>query len=1271
MSTIIFRATRVFMLVAAFIILITILSTQNVFAESATRANSATSMSGNPSFRSLITGDSYTSKLGSFSKVTLYLSTTNDPSEISIGSDGYIDMSKTSITRKDKQPMFVQFGKPIIIKAGDPLSKTAYVNLVTSKLETLVGFDKGDKKAPEYTSSTKIAPSGMVDDLAGFPEWLTSSDTSNQKNVVSWFSNTANDFANLRNLIARVADPTGTKNPTTARKSALEAALTKATFNYKKDDGSSLTLTAVNILPGEDYAYWLIVYEPVVSYIQDPNQIFFPGKGGNAFLFTASDAVLANAKAGTSGYPVIAKFAAGTPKLTLEYNHDPDCNYMWYGYPGWTPPIPLAKWCPLPCPSVGQHYDGVKTVTRSPFAIPTPIVQMATYFYANENWLAYNGGYLFDKPTSAINSLIDSSAAVDSILLYGGYSVFINGPKNNQQPTVSVRTVMLNDTDDKFYDIPNVSVTLEVKNVSATVKTSEFGYVDVNGITDNKNVIPKKVVKPATAISIKSYQLYMRTVEEYDQRLTDSDLEDFRKEIEADTGKSINPEDIYLTADKTMALYENVDVIRQSTDELEWNKLAIFASEKANIDTLDEMVKTPGAVYESSKTGWKAYKGFTWSGKPIYITVLVPGVVVPTPPVKSSDPGTMAENELIKAFSGKTISTVSLEKTVNDITCDGTKTESYTYTDPVTGEKSTRYRTVPCGHPKDLAHAKNITPMSLTVQPAWYWANAMFDNLSKLSILRKSGTPSNDGVTFVFNQTGSFTSNNMSNAFDALTGYKFLAHRNADPKNDGKVKPLELAAYMSKQNQDFQNFITPYYGGVYPSAYSGQTGSFAGQNIDLYTSMPLPQSISSVGSGNFCSGGSSSSLSIPSKLTSSDITFKTQTNIKIDPTVASEDKKAPDFATTKQYWGIGSTDKDVYPSYHIQVQSDPIMFFPAFKMDYQKNVDGGPYSQAWILAAGEKTFVSNDYVKISITDSPINVTAPWSRDAEDKWIDPKGARLTARTIPTAKSASMIKADASGSVIRIDAFINMQDPAFVDASQRASVQAKNDNKVKEYNSMVQAVIDKLKSNGVSFYSNMFESTTPETLHKVVTPDNFQDLSKTTLRLAGPVTVYTQTGIVCAYIDPNGMPDYTTSTRIITLNGKTYPLTSRWIDIGAVKSTQVMDDLLVKNGGKTGFYNEDYEGIVVCHITYVLTVEGLSSTYAQIHPQHSDALTERNELAKPLKFIGGSEYLLNGEHFGIGVEYRLPTLKIGGQDFGGIVLPSAPYLFDIRDSVYSTK
>ena len=76
------------------------------------------------------------------------------------------------------------------------------------------------------------------------------------------------------------------------------------------------------------------------------------------------------------------------------------------------------------------------------------------------------------------------------------------------------------------------------------------------------------------------------------------------------------------------------------------------------------------------------------------------------------------------------------------------------------------------------------------------------------------------------------------------------------------------------------------------------------------------------------------------------------------------------------------------------------------------------------------------------------------------------------------------------------------------------------------------------------------------------------------------------------DPDGK-------RTINVQGKNYLLNHTWADTNAIKSKSVLDSLLVKNGGKTGFYMEGYEGIILVHRVYFLYIKA-ESTYCQIHP-----------------------------------------------------------------------
>lgn len=1322
----------------------------NVFAAtSGTHANSATTLGGN-NLHGIWNGDSYISGYGNFSKITLYIARTNDLNEFPRNSDGTVNMSDVSVTDSSGKPLFVKFGKSIIDKENYNLPTTSYVNLDTCKYDTLIDFKSNTKRAPAY--KTKISDSQVKS--IGLPEWLKADNSSNQSAVVNWITDTANAsqmgtdrFKNLTKIIIRVAETSDASSATglSAVNNMLASTKAKTTFDYKDAKEQEINLAVSNVMPwtptGTDtdevkgIAYWIVVYEPVLYYVQDPNKMFYPRSGGNSFLMSASDAILTNMYSGTSNYPSIVKFGTGTPALQAAYNH---CNIdgtTWFGYPSWkNSSLPLATYDPLPCPGVTKDYDGVKYITRYPFAMTSAMKAAGKTFSVSTNWLQYKGGFLMDKPTGSMEDLIASAADVNNILQYGGYSAFLSAPIEAKPQAVDesyfVRVVGVN-KDHTFTAIPGVTVELatkdEIKTAALRTQTETEAKKWINtqksefraALTSNFNSIKngtlfKSIVSGTDYVPVAytevsggekvgfselltNYKVFPRAIREvtpppmpnYDitdyigKLMMTGDYTSIAQVIHAYIGAMKDAADALKIVDQdgTITLDDGTRIGKDEALTPDWNKLVVFASEDKNINSIDKINTNNAFFYDTENNGWKIPDGFTFTGKKLYLTVIVAVVEAPLPGAVP-DGNVIKENELLKAMQSDAISRVTVEKTSSDTTCPGyTSVWHSGYTDS-DGDYHEGYYTYPnCGHAHTLQNAKGVIPNSLSVQTAWYWDATMFNGVSKLSALRKGGALTNDGVTFVFNTTSPFTASNMSDAFGGIVNeYKLMTHRNADPNNNGSVKPLQLAAYMNGTtlNSNYLTFINPYYGGTYPSAYNNPTGFFGENNFDLTTSINLPQNATAIGTGVFCQDNSTGALNIPTKLsgeisfgaTSEKSTqFKTYTPIKIKETVKSANKSSSPFKTNSLYWGIDPND-DVNPSYHIQVQSDKITFNPAFKMKYQSSNDiASPFKEVWMLAAGEKTFISNDYVKIELTNSNLKVTSPWSRDSEDK-VDESG---NVRTTPTAKAGSTIKASANGTTVQVDVFYHVQDPNFVDPSQRAAVQSRNDAKAKQYDDMVTNISNQFKSNGVSFYSNMFQSTTSNTLEKVASPSNFTNLtSKTALKLASSVTSTITSQAKAYYVDVNGIADYTKPTRTITLNGTTIAAKDRWVDISAVKSEDVLSSILEQNGGVSisGWYNEDYEGILVIKKTYIIVLNGVETSYAQIHPQHSDSHTERNELAQPLKFVGGPEVLIQ-DNYGIGVEYRLPTLNINGQSFSNIVIPSKAFLFDIRGSIYDIK
>lgn len=481
------RINKIKLLLLLVIIILTLLIPINVLATNETRANTATSFSGS-TLKSIMPGDSWVSGYGAYAKVTLYLATTNDINQgIVYNENNLIDMERTPVTRKDGEPMFVKFGRSIITKIDYTMPQASYVNLTTCKLDTLIDFKKGEKHYPVYYET--LTDSQLSD--IGVPRWIKYVDgiaTNNHASVINYFKGNGNAVTaseTLHDIIIEVAEKSDNSEATgfDTVKNILYRTLQNANFSYLDEDGQKVDLSVKIILPtnNNNLANWLIVYEPVINLHQDPNKMFFGDKGGNNFLLTATDAILTNMHSGTPGYPSVVKFFNGAPRLTMQYNHCSICDTTWYGYPDWPHSnLPLALFCPFPCLGVINDYDGVQTTTRNPFLVLSPIRNAAKNFTIEHDWLRYNGGYLFDKPTGDIETPIQNNDE-DTILHYGGYSLFVNGPKKESNPNktvtaVYVRAVVLNN-DNTFTTVP-IAIELSTKNDLSPTEMIETDTAD-------------------------------------------------------------------------------------------------------------------------------------------------------------------------------------------------------------------------------------------------------------------------------------------------------------------------------------------------------------------------------------------------------------------------------------------------------------------------------------------------------------------------------------------------------------------------------------------------------------------------------------------------------------------------------------------------------------------------------------------------------------------------------------------------------------------------
>lgn len=572
---------------------------------------------------------------------------------------------------------------------------------------------------------------------------------------------------------------------------------------------------------------------------------------------------------------------------------------------------------------------------------------------------------------------------------------------------------------------------------------------------------------------------------------------------------------------------------------------------------------------------------------------------------------------------------------------------------------------------------------SAVIRPENYWNfNYLNSARPELAALHQlSASPAiDDGISLVFNKKEnlSLSRKDLKDIYKDITSVSFIGHRSTEANY---VQPL--AAYMNgtEENKEFKDFIGKYIAD-YPSAFEKASAYTDKSYLLKYVTKEFNDVDGKVELTTSCSKASSPKYqSITGKIGSSNW----EKTINVNKTYSAPAKSNPVEEYSLSYKDINYDYDKNGSSVEIRIPSEPITFYPAFQMDYAKsNSETTPNNKVWILADGKRTFNGLDFMKVKLTKNKLELSSQWSRDREDRY----NANGSVSTTAVAKSGSMLKGDANGSTITIDVFYHVQDPAFCE--NQAAAQAKVDQITKTYTDAVNSMITKLKTDGTSFYSNLWDSTEENTLLKVQTPTSVQSkvndtslTTKTKMKVASQYDPKVSETTDVYYVDNNDNMQYSGSRNIKLGNG-TFAIAGQWEDNGIINSTEKLSDLLITNASvqiQKKWYNETYEGVLVVHKRYVVKLDNLAFDYAQIHPYHSDFKTPVNETAKEIKFYyddgqgSASKTLIKGDTFGVGMEFRLGNFTIQhpskSYPVSNVFIASPPATFSIRGSIYDIK
>lgn len=316
-------------------------------------------------------------------------------------------------------------------------------------------------------------------------------------------------------------------------------------------------------------------------------------------------------------------------------------------------------------------------------------------------------------------------------------------------------------------------------------------------------------------------------------------------------------------------------------------------------------------------------------------------------------------------------------------------------------------------------------------------------------------------------------------------------------------------------------------------------------------------------------------------------------------------------------------------------------FYPSYTMKAIYDVNGSD-QDVWCLSRRMRYFKGEDKLIITVNSAGGSIESSWSRD----YGDPEY---------TAKAGNAYQYTGNGGTITFDGYFHILDPDFApDPSAQA---LKNANIVAAYVDQLNAVVSSMNENKVGIYSNLPYAA----YNSIYSPD----LSGYTGKNEG------REGLALWSASASGALGGTSYSFLPGFNGaQTSGRANGATPSGDAFNNGFLTGNLETGGGVlvSGWYNEDFEGIIQVHVTATINVGPVNPEMAIIDEHLSDFQTAINALAQPITVnTGVGAFTKASGKFALGVECNVGPVSWGGAS-ATVVAMFDPVTFNVRGSSY---